>query len=96
MSTLGESVHEMCEARTTRMSKRTKVLQFVKGTSATPVLETDIRKAEDRLARLVALAFATDHPELFPPSRSTDAGGRTHSREATWDCVAAERKGDGA
>ncbi|MBP6965075.1 MAG: hypothetical protein KBC96_11780 [Armatimonadetes bacterium] len=43
-----------------------KKLKIVSKTSEVPMSACDVRKMEAILARVVARAFAADHPELFP------------------------------
>jgi hypothetical protein len=40
-------------------------LRVVKGLAPDPLSTTDLAAAEDTLARLVALAYQADHPDLF-------------------------------
>ena len=79
------------------MRDRRRQLKIVRKISPVPADETDVRRAEVILARLIARAYAADHPELFGPHLSgvleNEKSGPSPAARA--DAVAPAARGGG-
>ncbi len=45
---------------------------FISEISSTPMTEAEYEHAESLLAKMIARAYAADHPELFQPQNTPD------------------------
>ena len=66
---IGKQTEAACAAMSTIPKQRE--LTFLKKISGERMPGAELRLAEDALARLVALAYAAEHPELFTAPGST-------------------------
>jgi len=60
--------------------RQRKRLNIRRTASAEPMSACDMQAAEAILAKLVARAFAADHPELFGPHLASAVGGPADER----------------